>query len=178
MRNFHQKLMTIRVSHARCLVCILVLLAGLATTAVAQRTPALDVLVLGGRVLDPETGLDAVRNIGIKGGRITVISVGALPAARDTINARGLVVSPGFIELHSHGQDALNNAFLARDGVTLLQARRPRPFSRSIHHFCRNTSRPRSLMQRPLRMSESFRSRRDSCDSSSTRICPGPHVID
>ena len=118
MRNFHQKLMTVRVSHARCVVCTFVLLAGLATTAVAQRTPALDVLVLGGRVLDPETGLDAVRNIGIKGGRITVISASALPAARDTINARGLVVSPGFIELHSHGQDAINYGFLARDGVT------------------------------------------------------------
>ena len=111
MRNFHQKLMMVRVSHARCVVCTFVLLAGLATTAVAQRTPALDVLVLGGRVLDPETGLDAVRNIGIRGGRITVISAGALPAARDTINARGLVVSPGFIDLHSHGQDALITDF-------------------------------------------------------------------
>lgn len=46
MRNCHQKLLTVRVSHARCVVCTFVLLAGLATTAVAQRTPALDVLVL------------------------------------------------------------------------------------------------------------------------------------
>jgi dihydroorotase len=38
--------------------------------------------------------------------------------ARDTIDARGLVVAPGFIDLHSHGQDSVNYGFLARDGVT------------------------------------------------------------
>jgi hypothetical protein len=93
-------------------------LALIAVPAMAQRTAPLDVVFVGGRVLDPETGLDGVRNVGVKDGRIAVISATAVPAARDTVNARGLVVAPGFIDLHSHGQDAVNYNYLARDGVT------------------------------------------------------------
>jgi N-acyl-D-aspartate/D-glutamate deacylase len=87
--------------------------------AVAQRSPRLDVVLVGGRVLDPETGLDAVRHVGIRGGRIAVLaSTRTIPTARDTIDVRGLVVAPGFIDLHAHGQDSINYEFLARDGVT------------------------------------------------------------
>jgi cytosine/adenosine deaminase-related metal-dependent hydrolase len=79
----------------------------------------LDRVIVGGRVLDPETGLDAVRHVGIRGGRVVSLTAGArAPAARDTVDARGLVVAPGFIDLHAHGQDSTNYAFLARDGVT------------------------------------------------------------
>jgi N-acyl-D-aspartate/D-glutamate deacylase len=89
------------------------------SSAAAQRSSPLDVVIVGGRVLDPETGLDAVRTIGIRNGRISLVApAGTVPAARDTIDARGLVVAPGFIDLHSHGQDSINYAFLARDGVT------------------------------------------------------------
>lgn len=86
-------------------------------SASAQRSPRVDVVLVGGRVLDPETNLDAVRAVGIKGGRIVSITT-AIPAARDTVNVRGLVVAPGFIDLHSHGQDSINYQYLARDGVT------------------------------------------------------------
>ena len=87
--------------------------------AQAQRSVPLDVVLVGGRVLDPESGLDAVRTVGIKRGRVVVITASsAIPAARDTVDAHGLVVAPGFIDLHSHGQDAVNYGFLARDGVT------------------------------------------------------------
>lgn len=82
-----------------------------------QRSRPLDVVVVGGRVLDPETNLDAVRAVGIRDGRIVSVSRAA-PAARDTVDARGLVVAPGFIDLHSHGQDSINYRYLARDGVT------------------------------------------------------------
>ena len=89
--------------------------------AAAQRsTPSsgqLDVVLVGGRVLDPETNLDAVRAVGIKAGRIISVTT-AVPAARDTVDVTGLVVAPGFIDLHSHGQDSINYQFLARDGVT------------------------------------------------------------
>ena len=71
----------------------------------------------GGQVLDPETSLNAVRAVGIKGGRIVSVTT-AIPAARDTVNVTGLVVAPGFIDLHSHGQDSVNYKYLARDGVT------------------------------------------------------------
>ena len=91
----------------------------LPSAGVAQGAAPLDVVLVGGRVLDPETGLDGVRNIGIRAGRIAVIArAGTVPAARDTVNVRGLVVAPGFIDLHSHGQDSINYEFLARDGVT------------------------------------------------------------
>src|SRR5918999_4942213 len=98
-------------------------LAGVSAPAAAQpaqRAPArLDIVLVGGRVLDPETGLDAVRHVGIRNGRIAAItSARTIPSARDTVDVRGLVVAPGFIDLHSHGQDSINYAFLARDGVT------------------------------------------------------------
>ncbi len=76
-----------------------------------------DVTIVNGRVLDPESGLDAIRSVGIKSGRITAISEVALPA-KTVINAKGLVVAPGFIDLHSHGQTPENYRFKARDGVT------------------------------------------------------------
>jgi len=85
--------------------------------ASAQRTAPLDLVLVGGRVLDPETNLDAVRSVGIKDGRIVSVMAGVLPA-RDTLDVRGLVVARGFIDLHSHGQDSVNYKFLARDGVT------------------------------------------------------------
>ena len=89
-----------------------------ATAAWAQRpAPPLDVVLVGGRVIDPETNLDAVRAVGIRAGHIASVSV-AVPAARDTVNVRGLVVAPGFIDLHAHGQDSVNYEFFAHDGVT------------------------------------------------------------
>jgi N-acyl-D-aspartate/D-glutamate deacylase len=85
--------------------------------AVRKTMVPLDVVLVGGRVLDPETNLDAVRAVGIKGGRIASVTSG-VPAARDTIDVRGLVVAPGFIDLHTHGQDSINYRYSAHDGVT------------------------------------------------------------
>src|SRR3954470_16388231 len=76
-----------------------------------------DTAIVNGRVLDPGSDLDAVRNIGIQGGRIAAISPDALKA-KTVIDAKGLVVAPGFIDLHSHGQTPENYRFKARDGVT------------------------------------------------------------
>jgi N-acyl-D-aspartate/D-glutamate deacylase len=76
-----------------------------------------DVVILNGRVMDPETGLDAIRNIGIRDGKIEAVSSEGL-RGRTGVDASGLVVSPGFIDLHQHGQDAENDAVKAADGVT------------------------------------------------------------
>ncbi|HEY7698089.1 MAG TPA: D-glutamate deacylase, partial [Vicinamibacteria bacterium] len=65
---------------------------------------AVDIVLRGGRVMDPETRLDAVRNVGIDGGVIVAISEAPLEG-RIAIDASGLVVAPGFIDLHAHGQD-------------------------------------------------------------------------
>jgi dihydroorotase len=76
-----------------------------------------EMVINHGRVLDPATNLDAVRSIGIRDGKIAAISTTALTAGR-VIDAAGLTVTPGFIDLHSHGQTAENYRFKARDGVT------------------------------------------------------------
>ncbi len=76
-----------------------------------------DLAITGGRVMDPETGLDAVRNVGISGGKIRAVTPDPIEGS-STIDARGLVVAPGFIDLHSHGQDAENYVLKASDGVT------------------------------------------------------------
>jgi N-acyl-D-aspartate/D-glutamate deacylase len=76
-----------------------------------------DLVLRGGRVMDPETGLDAVRDVGISGDRITAVSAVPLPGAR-VLDVRGLVVAPGFIDLHSHGQDPENDRLKVQDGVT------------------------------------------------------------
>jgi N-acyl-D-aspartate/D-glutamate deacylase len=76
-----------------------------------------DLVIRGGRVMDPETGLDAVRTIGIRNGVIARVGTEDLAGTR-AIDASGLTVAPGFIDLHSHGQDAENYRLKALDGVT------------------------------------------------------------
>jgi N-acyl-D-aspartate/D-glutamate deacylase len=76
-----------------------------------------DLVIANGRVMDPESGLDAVRNLGIRSGKIAAISSDPLEG-KQTIEAKGLVVAPGFIDLHEHGQEPRNYQFQAHDGVT------------------------------------------------------------
>lgn len=78
---------------------------------------ALDVAIVGGRVVDPESGLDATRNVGIDDGRIVTVTSEALEADR-VIDASGRVVAPGFIDMHAHGQSILAGRMQAMDGVT------------------------------------------------------------
>ena len=79
--------------------------------------PLFDVVIKHGRVMDPESGLDGVRNIGIAQGVIGLITDRALNGKR-TIDATGLVVAPGFIDLHWHGTKPESHLYQAMDGVT------------------------------------------------------------
>jgi len=76
-----------------------------------------DTVLANGRVMDPESGLDAIRYVGIRGRRIEAISATPLQG-KNVVDVHGLVVAPGFIDLHSHGQDDENYHFKAHDGVT------------------------------------------------------------
>ena len=97
----------------------LLLAVALAAAAAAQD---FDLVIENGRVIDPETGLDAVRDVGIEGDRITAVSesalAGRLTPGGERIDAAGMVVAPGFIDLHAHGQSNDANRYQARDGVT------------------------------------------------------------
>ena len=74
-------------------------------------------MIRDGRVIDPESGLDAVRNVGIVAGRVVTVSESALEGER-SLDAAGMVVAPGFIDLHQHGQSLENYAAQVRDGIT------------------------------------------------------------
>src|SRR5258707_15449124 len=102
---------------AAAVVLLAAMLALTAGSGASNGTESYDVVIANGRVMDPESGLDAVRNVGIRGGKIALISTAPLEG-KQTIDARSLVVSPGFIDLHQHGQDAENYAAKAADGVT------------------------------------------------------------
>jgi N-acyl-D-aspartate/D-glutamate deacylase len=95
-----------------------ILLAGLAAVVIAPLAAQdFDLVVVKGRVIDPESGLDAVRSVGIRAGKIAAVSDGLLKG-RQTIDATGLVVAPGFIDLHEHGQTEEAYRYQAADGVT------------------------------------------------------------
>jgi dihydroorotase len=76
-----------------------------------------DAVIANGRVMDPESGLNAIRNIGIIAGKIRAISAAPL-TGKTNFDATGLVVAPGFIDLHEHGQTPEKYRYQARDGVT------------------------------------------------------------
>ena len=76
-----------------------------------------DLVIANGRVMDPESKLDAVRHVGIRAGRIQAISEIPLQGTK-VVDATNHVVAPGFIDLHEHGQQEESYAMMARDGVT------------------------------------------------------------
>jgi N-acyl-D-glutamate deacylase len=89
------------------------LLAGCAS----QPAPRYDLVIANGRVIDPASGLDGVRHVGIRGGTIEAVSPTPLAGAR-VIDASRHVVAPGFIDLHEHGQQEESYRMMVRDGVT------------------------------------------------------------
>ena len=75
--------------------------SALPTAAQAAASGRYDLVITGGRVIDPETGLDAVRNVGIKDGKIAAVTEKGIDG-KETIDATGHVVSSGFIDMYNH----------------------------------------------------------------------------
>ncbi|GGZ74420.1 amidohydrolase family protein [Algibacter mikhailovii] len=85
---------------------------------VVSASTAFDVVILNGRVMDPETNLDAIRNVGIQNGKITLITEEKI-TGKETIDATDHVVSPGFIDFHTHSSNIpFGQRLFLRDGVT------------------------------------------------------------
>src|SRR5215470_17345867 len=78
-----------------------------------------DLVIKGGRVIDPSRKLDAMRDIGITGDKITAVQAGIEPAGAKVIDAHGKLVVPGLIDIHTHAARTADAAGLClADGVT------------------------------------------------------------
>jgi dihydroorotase len=101
----------------RQLVCAAgaVLLSGIPKALAATY----DLMIKGGRVIDPSVGLDAIRDVAIVGGRIAAVEANITADASETIDARGKIVAPGLIDIHTHaGRSKDGPPMCLQDGVT------------------------------------------------------------
>ncbi len=98
---------------------ISLILLGISNVAAGDvaRAQDYDLVVRNGRVIDPESGFDSVANIGIRDGRVAYVGK-TMVRGKTEIDASGLVVSPGFIDLHRHAHSDNSYRFQVLDGVT------------------------------------------------------------
>ena len=96
---------------------LLVICSSCTNTPSNQTASVYDLVILNGQVMDPASALNAVRAIGVLGGTIRAVSTQPRQG-RDTLDARGLVVAPGFIDLHQHAQDSAAYRVEVLDGTT------------------------------------------------------------
>ena len=87
--------------------------------ALAATADRYDLVIKGGRVIDPASGLDGIRDVAISSGRIAAVRAGITGDAGDTIDARGKIVVPGLIDIHTHcARSADAPGRVLKDGVT------------------------------------------------------------
>ena len=115
MKIQHNKKQSVRNQFTRALL-VSVMFIVISATAMAE---TYDVVINNGRVIDPETSFDGVRNVGIKNGQIVIITENPIKGKK-SIEAKGHVVAPGFIDLHAHGQNLGDYRMQAMQGVTTM----------------------------------------------------------
>src|SRR5882757_7633374 len=95
-----------------------------ASAAILARAPSAfaatyDIVIKGGRVIDPSVGIDAIRDVAVAGGRIAAVAANITGDAADTIDAQGKIVAPGLIDIHTHaGRTKEGPPMALQDGVT------------------------------------------------------------
>jgi len=97
---------------------ILLTLVALSFTTTANASDY-DLVINNGRVMDPETKFDQVANVGVKDGKIAVITKDKI-TGKETVDAKGLVVAPGFIDGHQHCIEPYAYRLMLRDGRTTI----------------------------------------------------------
>jgi dihydroorotase len=91
------------------------------TTLLAQQEKAFDILITGGRVIDPKNNMDVIADVAIKTGKIVKVSSGLNPAeAKQVVNAKGLIVTPGLIDIHGHVFHGTQEDHYLSDGLSAL----------------------------------------------------------
>jgi dihydroorotase len=93
----------------------------LAVNLLAQQEKTFDILISGGRVIDPKNKLDAIADVAIKSGKIVKVAPGLNPGdARQVVNAKGLIVTPGLIDIHGHVFHGTQEDHYLSDGLSAL----------------------------------------------------------
>jgi len=109
-----------------------------------------DLVINNGRVMDPETNHDAVANVGIKDGKIAVITKNKIKG-KETIDATGLVVAPGFIDGHQHCLEPYAYRLMVRDGRTTIMDLEIGAFGEKVDEwYKRREGNSRSISEFPL----------------------------
>ena len=93
--------------------------AALFTRGARTFAASYDLIIRGGRVIDPSVRLDAIRDVAISAGRIAAVEAAIPGDAPDTIDARGKLVVPGLLDIHTHaGRSTAAPELVLKDGVT------------------------------------------------------------
>src|SRR5262245_38169614 len=103
----------------RQFVCVAAASAVLLGRAPKALAATYDLIIRGGRVIDPSVGMDAIRDVAVAGGKIAAVEANIAGDATETIDARNKIVTPGLIDIHTHaGRSKEGPPMCLRDGVT------------------------------------------------------------